>query len=1666
VRQAFAAAYVPRRARETARLPALLLCAAGLLFAHAGVAQQASEIQFLRAWQPAEGKPIAELSGLAFGPDGSVLLTERDRGALWRIAGEAANATELAGKDRPFRSRKMGGVAHLGGGRVAVANTSNDTLALVDAQGRATAVFAGGGRGYGELKDPEGLAFSSHKRLYVADRSNNRVAVYSEDGVFLEAIGEGKDPEKALSRPIQVAVDGAERVYVLEDAGPGRVSVYDHAGTFIKRLNAESFSGGRSARWRALTVDAAGRLFVADNVNGNIAEIDWRRGQARRRFGSPGSGRAQFSEVTALAIAGTELAVADAGNRKIEFFRVPEADASSAAARESERLPTVRRASGVKLECERAYALEGGDLLCLDRRNSKVVRLDAAGRTKLELAGKVERPRRAAADARDIAIADGDSVKIFGHDGKLRFSIGRGGSRDGEFDDIGGIHLADHIYVADTGNRRVQIFTRDGIFVNKLADAENQPRRVGRPAAVVTDARGNIYVGDADSKSVQVFSARLEWRYALAGALPYETIHGLAVDSENRLYVFATTERAKQTVDVFDGQAREFSFAAYRAPEVEASDAATLSAPPGAYVFALHDAGRKELSFYQFLQTPPRVGSVQVRGEPAKAGLAWLKLPDRYVAGYRVYGARERDGPWERLADAQAAEASLGPEAAGKFLYYRVAALSNFGVEGEASPATEDLFRSGLRQYEAGNPQGAAEAFARATQAGPDHVAAIEYLGRSLLALKRYDAAIGQFQDLSRRPGHETAGRLLEARAIAAGGDALGARSAVERAIAANQADRETYALCGELSLQLGDASGAVSCLEKALARDAANAPARAMLGEAFVRLGAVAKGLAELDAAAAASPSDLAIWRRAGRVLQSLGQPREALARYTKVLSIAPRDPEAVIAVANTYLLLAEFDQARTMALSLVGSPAEESIGQYVLGRIAIAQGKNDEAVVALARSTRLNERHGAAWAALAEAYLGLKDEAKARDALAKAAALPDAQADVFRRLAELETRQGRNAQALAALERAIALAPADLDARLAQAKTLTALGRWQDLGKAARELQRLSPKTVEPLLFAAEAAYRQGKNGEAIRALKSAIELKPDSYEVNFRLGRSLADNRLYDDALGYLEKAARIEDRNDAPHLMIAEIQLERRAYDNAIATLTHAAKLNPSEANQKALAAAYDAKKKSLAGTSARIVLEDLRMERMFVSAHKQYATERIGRVKLRNETAEDYQKLRVSFFVKEYMDYPVTQDVPLLKAKETLEVPLHATFNGKVLTIDEDTRVLAVVSLAGADGRDRAQEITQAVTLYGKNAILWANGDMVGSFVTPRDDTLRNFVREAANRFAPPPQGALNRPLALAATVYNTLSAYGMRYQADPNTPYSRVAADQVDYVQFPRETLRLKSGDCDDLSVLLAAAYENLGVETALIDVPGHLFLMFRTGLKEADRGSITLQDDLLVVRDGEVWIPVEATLISTSFSEAWAEGARRYREAEKAKQVKLVSLRQAWEKYPPVTLAPAGYAIDVPSGERATRLAEREQRLLVARRLEREVQPYRAALAANPDDDEARLQIGTIYGRNGAGDVALREFEAILAHNPRHAAAHNNRGNVYFERGDYERALESYRYAEELDPADGYIRVNAALAYYRLGRLSEAQSEYREALKLQKGVGNEFRALAKLLAH
>jgi len=107
-----------------------------------------------------------------------------------------------------------------------------------------------------------------------------------------------------------------------------------------------------------------------------------------------------------------------------------------------------------------------------------------------------------------------------------------------------------------------------------------------------------------------------------------------------------------------------------------------------------------------------------------------------------------------------------------------------------------------------------------------------------------------------------------------------------------------------------------------------------------------------------------------------------------------------------------------------------------------------------------------------------------------------------------------------------------------------------------------------------------------------------------------------------------------------------------------------------------------------------------------------------------------------------------------------------------------------------------------------------------------------------------------------------------------------------DYVQFPHETLKLKGGDCDDLTVCCSSLLESVGIQTAIVDYKeenksGHINILINTGLSPVQAGLITGNDQKYLIRKNstgsdEVWIPVETTSL-TNFETAWDIGSVKF---------------------------------------------------------------------------------------------------------------------------------------------------------------------------------------------
>lgn len=354
--------------------------------------------------------------------------------------------------------------------------------------------------------------------------------------------------------------------------------------------------------------------------------------------------------------------------------------------------------------------------------------------------------------------------------------------------------------------------------------------------------------------------------------------------------------------------------------------------------------------------------------------------------------------------------------------------------------------------------------------------------------------------------------------------------------------------------------------------------------------------------------------------------------------------------------------------------------------------------------------------------------------------------------------------------------------------------------------------------------------------------------------------------------------------------------------------------------------------------------------------------------------------------------------------------------------------------------------------------------MVGSFVTPKDDTLRDYVRRVVNEFQPNP-GPLNDKLVSAMALFSSLTASGTNYQIDPNTPFTELRDDQIDYVQFPRETLRLKSGDCDDLSVLISAGLENLGTNTAFVEIPGHLFLMFDSGISAEDYGLISQDPSLLAIKDGNVWIPLEATMVNASFTEAWAEGARKYHQALREGNLGIIDLDEAWKQYKPVTLRKASYSIALPEAARTHRLVSREMNLLLGKSIDRLVLPYQTMVVSNPNNITARMQIAILYARYGLYEDAEIAFETLIELAPNNSAVYSNQGNLYFLQHDYTKAIANYTHAANLDSEDGGILINLSMAQYKAGNLNLAANSYQQAIQVNAVLAQEYAAYGKLLS-
>ena len=162
--------------------------------------------------------------------------------------------------------------------------------------------------------------------------------------------------------------------------------------------------------------------------------------------------------------------------------------------------------------------------------------------------GQFTLPRAVAVNSRgDLFVSEYttvDRVQAFsGATRNLLMVFGRPGTGDGEFNRAEGLGIdaADRIYVADSCNHRIQIFSPEGKWLRSFGRAGRGPGELSYPYDVRVDAAGRRYVCEFGNSRIQIFDA---WDQPLeilggAGAGPgkFNNPWSIALDSRGNLYV-------------------------------------------------------------------------------------------------------------------------------------------------------------------------------------------------------------------------------------------------------------------------------------------------------------------------------------------------------------------------------------------------------------------------------------------------------------------------------------------------------------------------------------------------------------------------------------------------------------------------------------------------------------------------------------------------------------------------------------------------------------------------------------------------------------------------------------------------------------------------------------------------------------------------------------------------------------------------------------------------------------------------------------------------------------------------------------------------------------------------------------------------------------------------
>ncbi len=320
--------------------------------------------------------------------------------------------------------------------------------------------------------------------------------------------------------------------------------------------------------------------------------------------------------------------------------------------------------------------------------------------------------------------------------------------------------------------------------------------------------------------------------------------------------------------------------------------------------------------------------------------------------------------------------------------------------------------------------------------------------------------------------------------------------------------------------------------------------------------------------------------------------------------------------------------------------------------------------------------------------------------------------------------------------------------------------------------------------------------------------------------------------------------------------------------------------------------------------------DFETQPLFPIFYAHYDNNSFGTISFTNIEKNAITDVEVSVFIEQFMSVPkVVANYDKIQPGEEFSADFTAFLNESIMNQMQkqmtDAQVTITYKSLGQANQYEERFFLQTLT---RNSMSWEDDRRAAAFVSAKDGAVQRFARQITLALKDKPSTTGSYPYASA--IFDVLKAYGINYVVDPTSVFSTSDTVAVDFLQFPYQTLLYHGGDCDDLSILNCSLFEALGVQTAFITIPGHIYMAYDSGLSEAQADKVYGKGKY-IVQDEKVWIPLEITVPQDSFELALKLGMREWNKY--SDDHNLIPIHDAWTEFKPVTVPESDVSVQFP---------------------------------------------------------------------------------------------------------------------------------------------------------